>query len=159
MERAMQIFKWGMKKMKAGSMILMPVIVRLLRETECMHAILIAPWAGARWLVTRWSGSFRRQDHFNTKYSCSTELFGGDTRVMFESISLDNRKRLWHLLRPYLRKSWELTLNLSETSPEDGETSEQRLEETPARKTEQTEHCYPKRVHRPPYRILKLFLM
>ena len=29
--------------MKAGSMILMPVIVRLLSETECMHAILIAP--------------------------------------------------------------------------------------------------------------------
>ena len=54
-------------------------------------------------------------------------------------------------------ESWELTPNLSETSPEDGETSEQRLEEIPARKTEQIEHCYPKRVHRPPCRILKLF--
>ena len=42
--------------------------------------------------------------------------------------------------------------NLSETSPEDREISEQRLEETPARQTEQTERCYPKRVHRPPER-------
>ena len=49
-------------------------------------------------------------------------------------------------------ESWELTPNLSETSPEDGETSEQRLEETPARQTEQTERRYPKRVHRPPER-------
>ena len=54
-------------------------------------------------------------------------------------------------------ESWELTPNLSETSPEEGETSEQRLEETPARQTEQTERRYPKRVHRPPCRILKFF--
>ena len=46
-------------------------------------------------------------------------------------------------------ESWELTPNLSETSLEDGETSEQKLEETPARQTEQTECRYHKRVHCP----------
>ena len=48
--------------------------------------------------------------------------------------------------------SWESTPNLTESSPEDGETSERKLEETPARLTQQTERRYPTRVHRPPER-------
>ena len=47
-------------------------------------------------------------------------------------------------------ESWESTQNQTESSPEDGETSERKLEETPARQTQQTERRYPMRVHRPP---------
>ena len=47
---------------------------------------------------------------------------------------------------------WESTPNLTESSPEGGETSEQKLEEAAARLTNQTKHLYPTRVHSPPER-------
>ena len=52
---------------------------------------------------------------------------------------------------------WESTPNLTETSPEDGKSSEQKPEETPARLTQQTECWYPMRIHHPPeilYRVI-----
>ena len=49
-------------------------------------------------------------------------------------------------------ESWESTPSQTESSPEDGETSERKLEETPARQTQQTERQYPTRVHHPPER-------
>ena len=134
---------------KKMTMIFMPVTVRFLRETECMHALLLPVQKPSGYL----GKLCKRQDHFHAKYSCRMELFGGDIRITFVSVSLSKRKRLLHLLRPYfMRPSWESTPNQTESSPEDGVTSEQKLEETPARQTQQTERWYSMKVHRPPER-------
>ena len=77
------------------------VIMRLLRETECMPAGLFPEQEPSGYQV-KW---YRRQDHFHAKYRCRTKLFGRGTRITFESVSLDSQKRLRHLLMLYLKKS------------------------------------------------------
>ena len=119
-------------------------------EGDRVYARNFAPRAAAKWLpgeVVQKSGPLscqvqlqdrtvwkRHQDHVRKRFTEQSEEV---------TTPLDTEPQ---------EESWELTPNLSETSPEDREISEQRLEETPARQTEQTERCYPKRVHRAPER-------
>ena len=123
---------------------------REIAEGDKVYTRNFAPLAAAKWLpgeVVQKSGPLscqvqlqdgtvwkRHQDHVQKRFTEQSEEV---------TTPLDTEPQ---------EESWELTPNLSETSPEDGETSEQRLEETPARQTEQTECRYPKRVHCPPER-------
>ena len=106
----------------------MPVIVRLLRETECTPAILLPEQQSSGYQV-KW---YRSQDHFHAKHSCRTKLFGRDTRITFNHIRKCFTEQSEEVTTPLdtvpQEESWELTPNLREASPEDEENSKQRLE-------------------------------
>jgi len=119
-------------------------------EGDRVYARNFASQAGAKWLpgeVVQKSGPL----------SCQVPLQDGTVWKRHQDhIQKCFTEQLEEVMTPLhtipQEESWELTPNLSESSPEDGETSEQRLDETPAKQTGKTEHRYPKRVHHPPER-------
>ena len=110
---------------------------RKVAEGDRVYAHDFAPQAGAKWLpgeVVQKTGPLSYQ----------VQLQDGTVW----------RRHQDHICKCFTEseESWESTPNLTKSSPEDGETSEWKVEETPARLTQQTERHYPTRVHRPPER-------
>ena len=206
-ERDIQIFKRGMKKMKAGSLtdriarvlfnyritpqtttglspaellmsrrlnsrldLMLPSVSRRVQRSQSQQKMTLdfhasdrevaegdrvyarnfAPCAEAKWLpgkVVQKTGPL----------SCQVQLQDGTVwRRHQDHICKHFTEQADEVATPLetvpQEESWESTPSQTESSPEDGETSERKLEETPARQTQQTERRYPTRVHHPPER-------